>query len=303
MKCPHCNSDKHTTKAGLRHTRQGIIQKYYCKHCDKYFTDKTQPHTQYPLQVILYTLQCYNQGHPVKKAKTLTGKKYRYSPPERTIYSWINRYQNILTFLKLRKHYTIHPENLITTHRFHHQQIYPFTYHNLKLNLKSKHLPQLRRYVNWVERHLPTKIFLNGPRASQCTINQEITVKQKETIAPELARFAMATKRKNQSVHEVVEQFFLINDSTTICTELPVFLNPKETNLFNIETPLTGHIDLIQIRNNILYIMDYKPNLRHPEKHASQLIAYKEAIQKRTAIPYSKIKTAVFNEHSYFEFR
>jgi len=49
--------------------------------------------------------------------------------------------------------------------------------------------------------------------------------------------------------------------------------------------------------------MDYKTNLRHPEKHANQLIAYKEAIQKRTAIPYSKIKTATFNEHSYFEFR
>jgi transposase-like protein len=302
MNCPHCNSDKHTTKAGLRHTRQGIIQKYYCKHCNKYFTDKTQLHTQYPLQVILYTLQCYNQGYPVKRAKTLTGKKYRYSPPERTIYSWINRYQNILTFLKLRKHYTIHPENLITTHRFQHQQIYPFTYHNLKLNLKSKQLPQLKRYISWVERSLPTKIFLNGPRASQCTINQKITVKQKETIAPELTRLAMATKRKNQSAHEAVEQFFLINDSSTVCTELPVFINPKETNLLNIETPLTGHIDLIQIRNNILYIMDYKPNLRHPEKHASQLIAYKEAIQKRTNLPEKHIIPAVFNQYDYFEF-
>ena len=81
MNCPHCNSDKHATKAGLWHTRQGIIQKYYCKHCNKYFTDKTQLHTQYPLQVILCTLQCYNQGYPIQKAKTLTGKKYWYSSP------------------------------------------------------------------------------------------------------------------------------------------------------------------------------------------------------------------------------
>ncbi|MEA3457849.1 MAG: hypothetical protein U9R21_04135 [Candidatus Thermoplasmatota archaeon] len=51
----------------------------------------------------------------------------------------------------------------------------------------------------------------------------------------------MATKRKSQSAHEAVEQFFLINDSSTACTELPVFLDPKETNLSNIEIPLTTH--------------------------------------------------------------
>jgi len=113
---------------------------------------------------------------------------------------------------------------------------------------------------------------------------------------------ALSIQQKHQSAHEAVEQFFLINDSSTVCTELPVFLNPKETNLFNIETPLTGHIDLIQIRNNILYIMDYKPNLRHPEQYTSQLIAYKEAIQKRTNIPEKHIVPAVFNEHGYHQF-
>ncbi|MEF8880037.1 MAG: hypothetical protein V5A64_06580 [Candidatus Thermoplasmatota archaeon] len=74
MKCPYCNSKKQTIKAGLRQTQEGVIQKYYCKKCKKYFTDKTQPYTQYPLRVILYTLQQYNKGHPVKKTKTLTGK-------------------------------------------------------------------------------------------------------------------------------------------------------------------------------------------------------------------------------------
>lgn len=302
MNCLYCKSNKHIIKAGIRQTHEGIIQKYYCKHCKKYFTNKTQPYTHYPLHVILYTLQQYNKGYPVKKAKTLSGKKYRYSPPERTIYSWIKRYQNTLTFLKLRKLYAVEPSNLVSIQRFHHQQIYPFTYHNLKLNLNSKQFPQLKRYINWVERSLPTNIFLSGPRASQCIINKKIKTKPKNSIAPELAKLSLALQGKNQSAHEAVEQFFLYNDSTTICTELPVFLNPKETTEFNIDTPLTGHIDIIQIRNNKVYIMDYKPNLNHPEHYIGQLTAYKQALHKRTQIPEDTIITSVFNEYDYYEF-
>lgn len=302
MNCLTCNTKKEVVKAGLRHTKKGTIQRYYCKKCNNFYCDTKQPYTQYPIHVILYSLQEYNKGFPIKEVKRKTGKKFRYSPPIQTIYSWIKRYQNTLTFLKIRKQYTIDPENLTTTHRFHHQQIYPFTYHNLKLNLKSKQIPQLKRYINWVERSLPTTIFLSGPRASQCSTCKKIKTKQIKTIAPELTRLALNLQGKNQSAHEAVEQFFLYNDSTTVCTELPVFLNPKETTEFTIDTPLTGHIDIIQIRNKKVYIMDYKPNLNHPEKYAGQLMAYKQALHHRTQILEDNIIPAVFNEYKYYEF-
>ena len=242
MKCLHCNDSKYVIKAGLRNTRQGTIQKYYCKTCGKYFTDKTQPHSQYPLHVILYTVESYNKGYTVKQAKKLTGKKYRYSPPTRTIYSWINRYQDILNMLKLRKKYNLDPEELLKTYRFQHQQIYPFTYHNLKLNLYSKKLPQLRRYINWIKRSLPTKIFLNGPRASSTEFKHNKKTKQKKSNITELTKLALTTSQKNKSAHGTIEQFFLINDSNTICTELPVFINPDETDIIKLDLPLTGHI-------------------------------------------------------------
>ncbi|MEF8880038.1 MAG: hypothetical protein V5A64_06585 [Candidatus Thermoplasmatota archaeon] len=145
-------------------------------------------------------------------------------------------------------------------------------------------------------------MFLSGPRASQCCINQDIKIKQKETIASDLTHFALAMKTKKQSDHEAVEQFFLLNDSSTVCTELPVFLKPEETRLFDIDTTLTRHIDLIQIRNGKLYVLDYKPNLRRPERHAGQLTAYKRAIQHRTQIPEKNISIAVFNQYDYYEF-
>jgi len=66
MKCPHCKKSKNTIKAGIRNTKQGTIQKYYCKTCRKYFTDKPQPHIQYPIKIILYALESYNRGYPVE---------------------------------------------------------------------------------------------------------------------------------------------------------------------------------------------------------------------------------------------
>ncbi len=80
------------------------------------------------------------------------------------------------------------------------------------------------------------------------------------------------------------------------------FIKPEEIDLVNIETPLTGHIDLIQERFGKLYVMDYKTNLNRPKSHASQLLLYKEALHQRTSIPKNKIIPAVFNEHDYYEY-
>ncbi len=302
MLCPQCHTSSSVIKAGLRHTQKGIIQRYYCKQCRCYFSDTAQPYTQYPLPVILYAIEQYTRGYPVKEVKKKTGKTYRYSPPIQTIYSWLERYKDILTFIKTRKRYAIDPETVIQTHRFHHQQMYPFSYHTLKLNLYSKHLPQLRRYINWVERSLSNTMFLKGPRASSLKIKNTMQPLQQSNIIPTLTTYALATKKKTMDAHELVERFFLLHDATTICTELPVFLNPDEIKSIDVDGPLTGHIDIVQIRFNTLYILDYKPNLRHPDNYGSQLFLYREALHKRTSIPKEKIVPAVFNHEYYYEF-
>ena len=123
-------------------------------------------------------------------------------------------------------------------------------------------------------------MFLKGSRASSTEINngKDYKPKKKDTIASKLSELALTTKRNDKSQHEAVERFFIRNDSKTICCELPVFIKPEEIDLVNIETPLTGHIDLIQERFGKLYIMDYKTNLNRPKSHASQLLLYKEAL-------------------------
>jgi len=147
-------------------------------------------------------------------------------------------------------------------------------------------------------------MFLEGPRCSSLDIDHDLEAKEKDNLTTELTQLAFNSQTKNsdKSPHNTVENFFLINDSTTVCTELPVFINPKEFEKVDVDEPITGHIDLVQIRYDDLHILDYKPNLNSPERHTSQLYLYKKAIQKRTSIPEDKIHTAVFNKHNYYEF-
>lgn len=303
--CPRCKHTQFVIKAGKRTTCKGTLQKWYCKYCKSYFSNIKQPYTQYPHHVILFAIDQYNRGHPISQVKTKIGRKYRYSPPERTLYSWIKRYSTLFTFTPLRKHYTIDPATILTTHRFHHQQLYLFQYHGLKLNIASKTFPQLRRYITWVEHHLPHTMFTQGPRMSQTHITTTTTSEKKTNILPSITKHILDLPHQPRHAHDLIENYLLINDATTICAELPVFLNPKEINDHikqPITSPLTGHIDLLQVRNNNLYILDYKPNLNHPEHFQDQLLLYKQAVHKRTNIPLNKLIPAVFNKYSYHEF-
>ncbi|MBS3781877.1 MAG: IS1 family transposase [Candidatus Thermoplasmatota archaeon] len=74
MKCPTCDTDENVIKNGLRETKKGTIQRYYCKSCGNSFSDSKSPRTEYPENVILYTLEQYNRGYPAKVAKKRTGK-------------------------------------------------------------------------------------------------------------------------------------------------------------------------------------------------------------------------------------
>lgn len=146
-------------------------------------------------------------------------------------------------------------------------------------------------------------MFLKGPRCSSLEIDHNSNIEEKDNLTPNLTQLAFNSQPKNskKTPHEIVGDFFLINDSSTVATELPFFINPQETDI-DVDDPITGHIDIIQIRYDKLYILDYKPNLNRPERHASQLHLYKKAIQHRTSIPENKIHTAVSNRHSYYEF-
>lgn len=103
----------------------------------------------------------------------------------------------------------------------------------------------------------------------------------------------------------------LTTDSVTVAVEVPIFLTPEDIAHMQRElgfevpiqtdTTLTGHIDVLQIRNGGVHILDYKPNARK-EKPIAQLMVYALALSRRTGLRLYDFTCAWFDEHDYFEF-
>ena len=100
------------------------------------------------------------------------------------------------------------------------------------------------------------------------------------------------------------------NDTATIAIEVPVYLKPNELTVqertnygLNLKEPLSGHIDIIQVRYNKIHILDYKPDAKLSDKTAAeQLFLYALALSKRTKIPLDKFVCAYFDQNNYFQF-
>lgn len=104
----------------------------------------------------------------------------------------------------------------------------------------------------------------------------------------------------------------LINDSTTIAVEVPIYLTNWDADYYrnqkgfifplsNYTTPITGHIDILQVRNGLLHILDYKPDANKINP-IEQLTIYALALSRKLNLPLYHFKCAWFDEGKYFEF-
>src|SRR3990167_5209632 len=102
IKCPYCQS-KNTKKEGRRKNKLEIIQKYFCKACNKNFTSKALKNKTYPAKINLNAVSYYNLGSPQIEVSKLISQRYKVKMPQRTISEWVAEYKNICTFARLRK--------------------------------------------------------------------------------------------------------------------------------------------------------------------------------------------------------
>lgn len=75
----------------------------------------------------------------------------------------------------------------------------------------------------------------------------------------------------------------------------------KTDNQFELPKLITGHIDILQIRNGMIHILDYKPNAAK-EQPIEQLTLYAMALSRLTGLRLFEFKCAWFDEKDYFEF-
>jgi transposase-like protein len=299
--CPTCDSSKKVVKNGCRRVRDESIQIYKCRTCSKTFSTRKLPRTSYPPKLILSALTYYNTGHTLDQTARTMRKRYKTKIPISTLNNWILRHGSELPATRLRKKYDLDPNSIIRTRRLFHPQPYLFRVHTLKLNIKGKQFPQLKHYLNSMLNNSKDHIFQSrnimrcSILANSITLPKPKIKKIKNSPACRMTALAQELAKTNKQRHEKVEEFFLTNDSATVAVEVPVYLTKEESEY---PKTLAGHIDIIQVRNNKVHILDYKPD--REGNAVNQLNLYAKCLKERTGI--TSITCAYFDENSYHQF-
>jgi len=347
--CPNCSS-KNIKKAGIKKKQLQNLQKYQCRNCKKTFTLQQIKNKTYQISTILSAISYYNLGRTQSEIIKIISKKYKLKPSQKTISNWLNEYKQLTTFSKLRKKAIklFSPEEIIEKHEFLHNNLpYTFKYHKAKLELLFKDKLYNNEFINSSKFYEPIKNYLEKiptkefphhifkekqscPNAAIAKINNKnnnqkpeqrasqlkfptLKIKKlsKNNLANKLAYLALNLAKSNKDRHNAVQNFMLINDSTTIAAEVPVYLTHDDITYFisrkftlpleNQPTPITGHIDILQIRNGLIHILDYKPDAE-TQSPVEQLTIYALALASRTKLDLQSFKCAWFDENNYYEF-
>ena len=299
--CPRCG--RAGIKVGTRRTGLGPIQRFFCRTCKRHFGAAPIPRRRYSAKTILEALTAYNLGHTIADAKAKVARAAKV--PASTLHSWIGQFASVCTFTRFRRRYSLSPDDVIFSKTFDHKQEYKFAIHRFKTNVLCKRLfPEIRRYLWRISEHCPNQLFQasDGARCSDGNLpNLELRLVAKETNAQALAKLGLLLARRAKDRHPAIQHFMLVNDSATVAVEVPVYLHPHEAPDLGLNGVLTGHIDVLQIRGNRVWILDYKPDARR-ERHAKyQLYLYARALSVRTGVPLSRFAMAYFDDKDYFE--
>ncbi len=301
--CPRCGT--RGIKAGTRNTRQGRIQKFYCRTCRRHFCASPIPRRQYSPTTILGALTAYNLGRTLEETSAHVARQARGRVPSSTIHAWIGQFASVCTFTRLRKRFSLSPDETLHAKTFDHQQEYKFALHRLKTNLLCKRrFPQIRRYLWHISEHCPNDLFQksDGARCSDGNLpHLALRLVRKETNAQALAKLGLLLAKRSKDRHPAIQHFMLANDSATIAVEVPIYLHPHEAPDLELSGVLTGYVDIVQIRGNRIWILDYKPDARLEKRAKYQVYLYARALSTRTGIPLTRFALAYFDDKDHFE--
>jgi len=321
--CPYCHGK--IIKKGKRKKKYEEIQRYYCKNCNKSFTSAITKYKTFPLKVIMDSLTSYNRLYSLKEISAMIKDSYGLTPTDQTISKWIKEYEKYIPFIRMRefasKKYT--QKEFIEESKMFHQQIYNFKYHRAKLdfilNEEFKHyrFKSLKEFLELANAECPHQLFQNPTKRASDFKNifnlDEVKITPKTNAATKITNFVVQAVANNKLRHETLQEFMLSNDTVTVATEVPVIIDSQDLRHYkhelNFDIPIqlkdneyiTGHIDLIQVRNGSIYIMDYKPSAEKT-KPIEQLTIYALALARLTGIRLYHFKCAWFDDENYYEF-
>jgi len=321
--CPYCAS-KDIIKRGKRKKKLEVRQRYYCNSCKRSFVPQTVKGKQYPLKMILDGLCYYNIGHSFEASSRLLKEEYGVKIDDSTLSDWVKEFAPLCRYERLRpyalKLYS--PNQMIQTTHLYHRQVYDFSVHRGKLALvlqehQHSKFENLREFLEAIQSECPHQFFKDGARMSEQKVDfsmEKVILRNKNNFANRVAGLALQAVSDNKMRHKALQKFMLCNDSVTVAVEVPVYMDDmdlahmqEELNFkipLKIDKVLTGHIDILQVRNGAVHILDYKPGAAKGKEAdtVNQLTLYALALSRLTGLRVYDFKCAWFDENDYFEF-
>jgi transposase-like protein len=337
--CPACDG-RRISKNGVRKNSRRQIQIYWCKDCARHFSFLAGlKGVKYPPRVIARALCLYNLGRSQEETARRIAAEHRLAVPRRTISEWISGYRSITTFQRLRSAAARQfGNNMVRERALEHRQVYQYKLHHAKLALTADAIPRdvaekMKNYLFSIFDGFPDALFRDDdvpaldehrgttkkhpePSAVVRSSTSDFEIlplsrMAKQNLANDLAAMGLLLARKNRDRHASIQDFMLANDSCTVACEVPVYLTAEEIGYYkskgfflalpDISKPITGHIDIVQVRNGLIHLLDYKPDARKIDP-ANQLVIYALAFASRARLPLKAFKCAWFDERDFFEF-
>lgn len=204
-----------------------------------------------------------------------------------------------------------------------HGWYYFYRLHTAKLDrLCGNGFSNLRDYLEATFTSCPNEFFEKGPRSSK--LRMDLGIKPTEIKHHEVCQLAeqgLATAHYG-TAHSNVQMFMLQNDQSSIGMEIPIWLHPKEWNqqpkllspkgmpfersfekTFESKDPLSGHIDVLRIEDDKVWVWDFKPNAEKEKYATTQTFFYAFMLSQRSGIPLDKFMCGYFDEKTSFVFK
>jgi transposase-like protein len=307
MHCPDCSTSA-IVKRGLRKTKTGPLQLFFCKKCRKRFSLSPLPWHTYRAEVVLSAPVYYFLGHTLREIQGRIRARFKQKPSLAMISLWIKKFGRYSPLKSQRDKIRAFapPHRIIRKKLIKHRHNHLLQVHLYKLSLLRGHNGTLvGKYLHdLLTGNVGTKPERSGLRASGLPLELgDVHVRSKSSYASAIAGIALKAARANCRRHAMVQKFLLATDSATIAVEVPVFLTGNETQrILGKGEGLVGHIDILQIFDETVQVLDYKPEAEKEKNVTSQLFLYALALSRRTGIHLKHVRCAWFDERGFFSF-
>jgi hypothetical protein len=186
---------------------------------------------------------------------------------------------------------------------------HPWFYHYY-VDTQKTHLytpKKLHAFLESMFHACPHHKFLDGPRSS--SLKKKSSARVTEIPCNDVCQFAQDGNAwgLQGTAHGNVQLHMLQNDPKTIGVEIPLWLDEDEYKalglFFDKEGPLTGHIDIVRIEDDKIWIWDYKPKAAKEKYADTQVLMYAIMLSMRIGLPLENFMCGYFDEQTSFVFK